>query len=243
VHSHQHTQHDCCDRDLHLHNLGVLLGAGEQDATLTAEPVRDAAKHKVQRLAYVSILVGSFSAIELAIGSYSHSTALLADAGHLFTDCFAFLLALVGAWIAQKAKFVGQRVETAIALFNSLSLLVIGGGIALQAVLQLRAPAVEILSLPMLITAVIGLVVNSINIFLLHDHSHDDLNLQGAFLHIVADALSSLGVLIAALVVWRMHWLWADGAIGLIIAVSIAVSALPLVQQSFIRLVQTHQAD
>jgi cobalt-zinc-cadmium efflux system protein len=68
---------------------------------------------------------------------------------------------------------------------------------------------------------------------LLHDHSHEDLNLKGAFLHIIADALSSVGVLLAALAVWRMHWLWADGVISLLIALLIVVSALPLITQSF----------
>jgi cobalt-zinc-cadmium efflux system protein len=205
--------------------------------------MKDRAGRKVRRLTYVLLLVASFAAIELAIGEYSHSMALLADAGHLFTDCFALSLALFGAWIAQKTKFVGQRVEIAIALFNSFSLLIIGGSIAMQAILQLQAPAPEILSLPMTITAVIGLAVNSINILLLHDRSHDDLNLKGAFLHIIADALSSLGVLVAALAVWGMRWLWADGAIGLLIAISILGSALPLVKQSFNRLASLLQAD
>ncbi|WP_019500637.1 cation diffusion facilitator family transporter [Pseudanabaena sp. PCC 6802] len=234
VHNHQHIHHDFCN---HSHDLSVFSIAGELDrpSDPSMQP-RDRTEHKVRRLTYVLLLVASFSAIELAISRYSHSTALLADAGHLFTDCFALSLALFGAWLAQKTKFVGQRVEIAIALFNSLSLLIIGGGIAMKAILQLQAPAPDILSLPMTITAVIGLAVNSINIFLLHDRSHDDLNLKGVFLHIIADALSSLGVLVAALVVWKVHWLWADGAIGLLIAVSIVGSALPLVKQSFSQL-------
>jgi cobalt-zinc-cadmium efflux system protein len=240
VHNHQHIHHDFCTHSHDLNSLRVLPMAGEPERST---PMRDGAKHKVRRLTYVLFLVASFSAIELAIGEYSHSMALLADAGHLFTDCFALLIALLGAWIAQKTKFVGQRIEIAIALFNSLSLLVIGGGIAMKAIVQLQTPALEILSLPMTITAVIGLAVNGINIFLLHDHSHDDLNLKGAFLHIIADTLSSLGVLVAALVVWKMHWLWVDGAIGLLIAASIGGSALPLVKQSLSQLASLFQAD
>jgi cobalt-zinc-cadmium efflux system protein len=171
--------------------------------------------------------------VELAIGWYSHSMALLADASHLFFDCFALLLALLGAWIAQKTNADGQRIEIAIALFNGLSLLAIGSGIALEAIWQLQTPSVEILSKPMLAAAAIGLAVNSANILLLHDLSHDDLNLKGAFLHVIADALSSIGVLLAALAVWRMHWLWADSLISLPIAGLIVASALPLVKQSF----------
>lgn len=226
---HQHVHHDHCGHSHHNYHDLLPVEGDEGDEG-------DRANHKVRRLTYVFLLVASFSAIELAISSYSHSMALLADAGHLFADCLALLLALLGAWIVQRSKsndrLEDRRVETAIALFNGLSLLVIGGGIAIEAIVQLQTPATEILSLPMLIVAAIGLAVNSVNILLLHDHSHDDLNLKGAFLHIIADALSSVGVLLAALAVWQMHWLWADGAIGLLIALLIVVSALPLVGQS-----------
>lgn len=222
---HQHVHHDHCGHSHHNYHDLLPVEGDEGDRS-------DRANHKVRRLTYVFLLVASFSAIELAISSYSHSMALLADAGHLFADCLALLLALLGAWIVQRSKSNDRRVETAIALFNGLSLLVIGGGIAIEAIVQLQTPATEILSLPMLIVAAIGLAVNSVNILLLHDRSHDDLNLKGAFLHIIADALSSVGVLLAALAVWQMHWLWADGAIGLLIALLIVVSALPLVGQS-----------
>lgn len=231
---HQHVHHDRCDHS--HHNFRDLIPVVGDASDRTGER-NDRASHKVRRLTYVFLLVASFSAIELGIGLYSHSMALLADAGHLFADCLALLLALLGAWIVQRSKSNDlrddRRVETAIALFNGISLLAIGGGVALEAIAQVQAQAKEILSLPMLTVAIAGLIVNSVNIFLLHEHSHDDLNLKGAFLHVIADALSSVGVLLAALAVWKMHWLWADGAIGLFIALLIVASALPLVGQSF----------
>ncbi len=224
---HQHVHHDHCGYSHHNYHDLLPVEGDRSDRT----------SHKVRRLTYVFLLVASFSAIELAIALYSHSMALLADAGHLFADCLALLLALLGAWIVQRSqssdRLEDRRIETAIALFNGLSLLAIGGGVGLEAIAQVQTPAKEILSLPMLIAAIAGLVVNSVNILLLHEHSHDDLNLKGAFLHIIADALSSVGVLLAALAVWTMHWLWADGAIGLFIALLIVASALPLVGQSF----------
>lgn len=182
---HQHGHHDRCDRSHHSHyNYRDLLPIAG-DAGDRTEEYSDRASHKVRRLTYVFLLVACFSAIEVAIGLYSHSMALLADAGHLFADCLALLLALLGAWIVQRSqsndRLEDRRVETAIALFNGLSLLAIGGGVAIEAIVQLQAPAAEILSLPMLIVALVGLVVNSVNIFLLHDHRHDDLNLKGAF--------------------------------------------------------------
>ncbi len=234
----QQIHHEHCDRSHHSHHnfrdLIPVEGAHNGDYS---DKASGKASNKVRRLTYVLMLVAGFSAIELAIASYSHSMALLADAGHLFADCLALLLSLLGAWIVQRNtsndRLEVRRVETAIALFNSLSLLVIGAGVALEAIVQLQTPATEILSIPMLIAAIAGLGVNSVNIFLLHDHSHDDLNLKGAFLHIIADALSSIGVLLAALAVWSMHWMWADGLISLLIAILISVSALPLIGQSF----------
>jgi cobalt-zinc-cadmium efflux system protein len=232
VQQNQHVHHDQCDHS-HHHVLLPVEGDRHEEHNDEHGAHGDHASHKVKRLTYVFFLVASFSVIELVIGSYSHSMSLLADAGHLFSDCLALLLSLLGAWIAQRNKSSDQRVETGIALFNGCSLLVIGGGVGLEAIMQLQAPATEILSLPMLSAAIIGLGVNSVNILLLHDHSHEDLNLKGAFLHIIADALSSVGVLLAALAVWRMHWLWADGVISLLIALLIVVSALPLITQSF----------
>jgi cobalt-zinc-cadmium efflux system protein len=238
VQQNQHIDRDRSDRPHHSHhNFGDLIPVEGEHNGDCSDKASNKASNKVKRLTYVLMLVAGFSAIELAIAFYSHSMALLADAGHLFADCIALLLSLLGAWIVQRNtsndRLEVRRVETAIALFNSLSLLVIGAGVALEAIVQLQTPATEILSIPMLIAAIAGLGVNSVNIFLLHDHSHDDLNLKGAFLHIIADALSSIGVLLAALAVWSMHWMWADGLISLLIAILISVSALPLIGQSF----------
>ncbi|MFW6359796.1 MAG: cation transporter, partial [Chroococcales cyanobacterium] len=91
---------------------------------------------------------------------------------------------------------------------------------------------IEILSLPMLATASVGFGVNSVNIFLLHKDSHSDLNLKGVLLHLVADAISSIGVIIAAIAVWAMNWIWADGVISLFVAGLIIISSIPLVIQS-----------
>jgi cobalt-zinc-cadmium efflux system protein len=84
----------------------------------------------------------------------------------------------------------------------------------------------------MLATASVGLGVNSVNIFLLHKDSHDDLNLKGAFLHILADAASSVGVIVAAIAVWALNWMWADGVISLLVSGLIIISATPLIIQS-----------
>jgi cobalt-zinc-cadmium efflux system protein len=183
------------------------------------------------------VLICSFSLTELAVGLFSHSLALLADSGHLASDCFALILALFASWMAQRRRSKdlasgNHWVEVLAALINGVGLVAIALWIGWEAIVRLQSPPVEILSLPMLATATVGLGVNSINIFLLHKDSHHDLNLRGAFLHVLADAASSVGVILAAIAVWALNWLWADGVITLFVSGLIIVSATPLIVQS-----------
>ena len=191
---------------------------------------------KVKLLWTALIAIASFAAIEFTIGYWSHSLALQAESGHLLSDSFALALSLLAAWIVQrqanKSHITSGRIEAAAAIFNGLGLVAIAIWIAIEAVSRLQSPPTEILRLPMLVTAGLGLGVNSFNAFLLHDSSDSDLNVRGAFLHILADLISSIGVIVAAIAVWLMHWLWADGAIGLFVSLLIFASAIPLLSQS-----------
>ncbi|MBD3880451.1 cation transporter [Phormidium tenue FACHB-886] len=190
------------------------------------------------RLLWIAlILIGCFSAVELWVGLLSSSLALLAESGHMLSDALALGLALFATWVARlpasnQATFGYRRVEILAALANGVGLVIVAAWIGWEAIAHLQAPQAEILSLPMLMTAIVGFGVNSLNAFLLHDDSHHDLNLRGAFLHMVADAVSSVGVILAALAVWRFHWNWADGAISLGVAVLIGLGAIPLIRQS-----------
>lgn len=174
---------------------------------------------------------------EMGISASSHSLALFADAGHMLSDSFALALSLFALWVGRlpasnRATFGYGRVEILAALVNGIGLLSIALWIGWEAIARLQSPPEQILSLPMLITASVGLAVNSLNAFLLHDHSHHDLNVRGAFLHMVADALSSVGVILAAIAVWQLHWDWADGAVSLAVSGFIGVGAIPLIRQS-----------
>ena len=193
--------------------------------------------HKIRQLWIALALISIFAVAELLVGVFSHSLALLAESGHMLSDALALGVALLATWMAQlpassQATFGYRRVEILAALVNGVGLMIVAGFIAWESIARLQAPPTEILSLPMLITAVVGLGVNSLNAFLLHDDSHHDLNLQGAFLHMVADAVSSVGVIGAAIAVWLFHWNWADGAISLGVAVFIGIGAVPIIQQS-----------
>jgi cobalt-zinc-cadmium efflux system protein len=158
------------------------------------------------------------------------------------SDCFALILALLATWMAQRRNSSdlapgNHWFEVMAALVNGVGLVVIALWVGWEAVERLQSPPVEILSLPMLATASVGFGVNSINIFLLHKDSHHDLNLRGAFLHVLADAASSVGVIIAAIAVWALNWMWADGVISLLVSGLIIISATPLIIQSLNALV------
>lgn len=193
-------------------------------------------KQKTQLLWVVlSLLIGFFIA-ESITGLWSHSLSLLADAGHILSDLAALGLTLIATWLshrpaANRATFGYRRVEILTALVNGLGVLMVSALIAWKAVEHFPSPEI-VLGLPMLIVAGAGLAVNSINIALLHKASRDDLNLQGAFLHVVADAASSVGVIVAGLAVYFLNWVWVDAAVSLLIACSVCLSSLPLIHHS-----------
>ncbi|MBD2258869.1 cation transporter [Pseudanabaena sp. FACHB-2040] len=182
------------------------------------------------------ILVMGFAAIEWVVGGFSHSLALQSDAGHMLADGWAIILALTASWLTRlmlARKSAGRpRLDVASALINSFGLLVMAGLISWEAVKHLIAPPQAIFSEPMLITAIIGLVINGLGVWMLHGENHQDLNVRGAFLHVLADLASSVGVIAGAIAISTFHWFWLDGAISLTVALLIGGSAIPLIRQS-----------
>lgn len=181
-------------------------------------------------------LLSSLFVAELLIGLVSHSLSLLSEAGHLLSDVIALGISLIATSLAQRpakgqATFGHRRVEILAALLNGLALAIAAVFIAKEAVERFQSPE-AVLGLPMLIVALASLAVNGINLTVLHKISHNDLNIRGAFLHVVADTASSVGVILAALVVYFFNWTWVDAVVSLLIACSIILSALPLVKDS-----------
>lgn len=186
---------------------------------------------QIRSLRIALVLVSCFSAAELWVSAHSHSLSLIADAGHMVTDVFAIALAL---WTASQTKRANSnRLNALSALINGALLLGVSGWLGWEAVAALLSPSTDILSGPVAITAAVGLVVNGLNAYLLHAHAEDNLNLRAAFLHMLADAGSCLGVLIGALLIARFGWYWTDGAVSLAIALLISITALPLIRQSW----------
>ncbi len=205
-------------------------------------------QQKRQQLLGALVLIGGFAAIEWGAGQFSHSLALVAEAGHMLSDCLALGLALAATFVTRPALrdgWLGQhrlevqpdrRAETIAALINGLGLLALAAWIGWEAWENLHQPAVEIATTPMLITAIVGVAINAINVKLLHQGSDHDLNLKGALLHVIADMASAIGVIIAAIAVAAFHWMAADCVISFGIAGLIAVSAVPLIWASWISL-------
>lgn len=206
-------------------------------------------QQKQRQLSWAIGLILGFAAIEALIGWRSHSVALVAEAGHLVADSAALALALwatVRSRPALKSGWIGSHnllleseqpsSETWAAFINSLGLVGTAVWVGMEAVLHWHHAGDEVQAVPMLVTAIVGLFVNGVNIALLHSGSQNDLNLKGAFLHVLGDFLGSLGVIGAAIAVAVMHWMWADCAVGLAIALLMIVVAVPLVAQSGRRL-------
>lgn len=191
-------------------------------------------------------LVLGFSVVEWLTGQFSHSLSLLADSGHMLTDAIALSLALWATWRVrlgtqraqtqsgqtQSGQTQPGRTESGVAIVNGLSLLLMAAFVIWEALRHLNHPPEELLSLPVLGVALLGLVINTTSAKLLHQESQTNLNLEGAFLHAVADAMGSVGVIIAAIVAYIWGWHWVDTAIGLAIAGFITLSAIPLLAKA-----------
>ncbi|WP_232224249.1 cation diffusion facilitator family transporter [Mastigocladopsis repens] len=193
-------------------------------------------RQKTQLLSITVCLLTGFLVTEWSVGLWSGSLSLQADAEHILSDIAALGISLFANWLAHqpaagRATFGHRRIEILAALVNGLSLVAIAVVICWESVHRFGSPH-GISGLPMLAVAVLGLIVNLLNMTLLHPHSHDDLNLRGAVLHIIADIASSLGVIFAAVTIHLWNWLWADAVMSLVVAGFTGLSALPLVRES-----------
>ena len=169
-------------------------------------------------------------------GWLTNSLALIADAGHMLTDVAALGLTLGAIGFARrpataKKTFGWYRLEILAAFVNGLVLVLLSIWVIYEAVERWRSPE-QVLGLQMTLIAAGGLVANLVSATLLHaDHEHD-LNMHGAWLHIMGDLLGSLAAMIAGLLIIFRGWLWADPVTSVVISVIIIVGAIRLVLDS-----------
>lgn len=191
-----------------------------------------------RRLAAVLILTGATMVAEIVAGLLSRSMSLLGDAFHMLTHFGAFLMSYAAILVAirpaaPEKTFRNWRLEVLASLLNGLLLLPIAAYIIWESIDRWMNPVSVKLPLMMAVGAV-GLAVNILSAVFLHKHSKHDLNIRGAFLHVLSDCLSSVGVLVAGgLILWRGDpLLWADPAAAILISVMILAWSVSLVRQS-----------
>jgi len=164
-------------------------------------------------------LIAGFLVVQVVVGLAANSLALLSDAGHMATDALGLGMALAAITAANRAThaehrtFGLYRLEILAALANAVLLFGVAGYVLIEAARRLDDPP-EVASIPVLIVGVIGLAVNLVAFMLLRQGATESLNVRGAYFEVVADTLGSVGVIIAAGLMWVTGWGWVDPVIG-----------------------------
>lgn len=172
-----------------------------------------------------------------AIGGFlTNSLTLLSDAGHMLADVASLMLALLALWFAArpattKKTYGYYRMEILAALANGAALVVISLLISYEAFQRIKTPE-EVKGYALTLIAIGGLAVNAVSAYVLHSASRENLNMRGAFLHVMGDAVGSVGAILAGVLVWRWGWALADPLISVAICVLIIYSSWQLIRDS-----------
>lgn len=233
AHAHGH-QHQRSQADDHGHGLDDAGRAHDHEhGHAPADHLRELGR---RRLLLVLAITAIFTVVEAVGGWIANSLALLADAGHMLSDVAALGLAAFALWFARRpataARTYGYlRIEILAALLNGVTLVLIALAIFWHAWHRLRFPEPVDGGL-MLAVAAAGLIVNLIAAALLHTSSTHNLNLRGAYLHVMGDLLGSVGAILAALLILATGWLPADPIISMAVATLILIGSWRLIRES-----------
>jgi len=209
----------------HNHTHNHTHGHGHDHSPGTEEGPDDSGRKLALSIAITSLTLFA----EVIGGILTGSLALLSDAAHVFLDIFALALSYGAVRLARRSpsashSFGFSRMKVIAAFINGATLLLVSVEIFREAIGRFIHPS-PVLAGPMLIVAVIGLVANLLVALVLGGHDHEDLNARAAFLHVLGDALSSVGVIIAGIVMLFTGWTWVDAAAGILIGVIILLGA------------------
>jgi cobalt-zinc-cadmium efflux system protein len=189
-----------------------------------------------RRLTLTLGLVVLYMVAEVVGGLLSGSLALLADAGHMLSDAGALGLSLFALWIARRpptpSKTWGYyRIEILAALVNGATLLALSAFILFEAVERIRQPG-EVRAPLMMAVAAGGLLVNLVSLRILSGGKNDNLNMRGAWLHVLTDALGSVQAIVAGGLIWAWGWTWADPVASILISLLVLYSAWGLLRET-----------
>jgi len=177
-----------------------------------------------------------FVVIEASYGVMANSLALLADAGHNLSDVLGLIVAWFATYLVRKKPSheytYGLRSSSILAaLLNALFLLVAMGGVVWEAIGRFRHPP-EVAGSTVIVVAIIGIAVNGVSAYLFSSGHKDDLNIKGAYLHLLADALVSVGVAVAGVVMIYTKWNWLDPLVSILVSLIILKGTWDLLKES-----------
>ena len=224
----------------HAHGAGHSHGHGHDHGSAYGEKNR-------KRLAIVLGLVTLYMVAEVVGGLLTNSLALLADAGHMLSDAAALALSLFAMWVARKPPTAKHtygyyRTEILAALVNGATLVAISVYVVIEAVQRFRQPA-EVEGGLMMAVAAGGLLVNLAGLWILNAGRSESLNVQGAWLHVLTDALGSVGAMAAGGLIWAFGWSWADPAASILISVLVLYSSWALLKEAVAVLMEGAPGD
>ncbi|MCJ8292466.1 MAG: cation transporter [Crocinitomicaceae bacterium] len=191
----------------------------------------------VNRAFFIGIALNSiFTLIEFIVGYSTNSLALIADASHNLSDVTSLILSLVGLKLAQKAStraytYGYKKASILASLINSILLVAIAINISIEGIERLNSLP-EIAGIAVITTAFIGVLINTFSAFLFYKGQQNDINIKGAFLHLLVDALVSVGVMVSGIIMYYTNWNLIDPIISFIIAIVILISTWSLLKES-----------
>lgn len=196
--------------------------------------------HSIEHLSTIYIVAVAlnlaFVVVEAVAGLVGHSLGLLSDAGHNLSDVFSLLLAMVALKLAssratRRFTYGHRKASVLISLLNAIILLVAVGAIMVESVRKFMHPA-DVNGTLIIWTAAVGILINGFTAWLLGRQHQHDINTRGAFLHMLADTLVSIGVVVSGVVINLTGWTVVDPIIGLVVAIVILVSTWSLLSES-----------
>lgn len=186
---------------------------------------------------YIGIgLNAAYTIVEFIVGYSTNSLILIADASHNLSDVASLIIALIGMRLAQKAAstlftYGYKKASILASLINAVLLILIVIKIVIESVERFSSP-IATTGTVIIVTALIGVAINSISAFLFYKGQKDDINAKGAFRHLMVDALVSVGAVISGIVIHYTDWLMVDPIVSILIAIVILVSTWNLFKES-----------
>ncbi|MFC9553188.1 cation diffusion facilitator family transporter [Rhodococcus sp. NPDC056960] len=222
----------------HGHSHGHTQGGGEVGPS----------RARIRRMAVALVILIAFLFLEAGVGLAVNSLSLLADAGHMLTDVVGMSMGLVALLLARKGSataartFGWHRAEVLTAMANAAMLLAVAIWVFYEAISRI-GDAPELPGLALILTAAAGLAANLVVMLMLRADSKDSLAVRGAYLEVLADAVGSVGVLIAGALVLLFNWTYADIIVGVLISLWVVPRAMKLAAASLRILTQASPAD